>query len=124
MREVRKQLDDLKKRIGKDERGKAIVDAAKALDKKMTAIEETLYQTKNRSAQDPLNFPIRLNDKLASVAESASIGDFAPTAQHRAVYAKLVQQIDAELVKAKALWTTDLPALNAMVKQSEIAAVQ
>jgi photosystem II stability/assembly factor-like uncharacterized protein len=124
MREVRKQLDDLKKRIGKDEKAKPIVDAAKALDKKMTAIEETLYQTKNRSAQDPLNFPIRLNDKLASVAESASTGDFAPTAQHRAVYARLVQQIDAELAKARALWTTDLPALNAMVKQSEVVPIQ
>jgi seryl-tRNA synthetase len=99
IREVRKQLDDLKKRIGKDEKGKPIVDAAKELDKKMTAIEEALYQTKNRSPQDPLNFPIRLNDKLASVAESASTGDFAPTAQHRAVYAQLVQKIDAELAK-------------------------
>ncbi|MDP9191032.1 MAG: glycosyl hydrolase [Acidobacteriota bacterium] len=124
MREVRKQLTELRKSIGKDEKGKAIVDAAKALDKKMTAIEEALYQTKNRSAQDPLNFPIRLNDKLASVAESASIGAFAPTAQHRAVYAQLVQQIDAELAKVRALWATDLPALNVMVKQSEVAAIQ
>jgi photosystem II stability/assembly factor-like uncharacterized protein len=124
MREVRKQLDDLKKRIGKDEKGKAIVDAAKALDKKMTAIEETLYQTKNRSAQDPLNFPIRLNDKLASLADSAATGDFAPTAQHRAVYAELVQKIDAELAKGKALWTTDLPALNTMVKASEVVPIQ
>ncbi|HEX6640081.1 MAG TPA: glycosyl hydrolase, partial [Thermoanaerobaculia bacterium] len=124
IREVRKQLDDLKKRLGKDEKNKPIVTAAKELDTKMTAIEEALYQTKNRSSQDPLNFPIRLNDKLASVAESASIGDFAPTAQHRAVYAQLVQQIDAELAKLKALWATDLPALNALVKQSEVVAVQ
>jgi photosystem II stability/assembly factor-like uncharacterized protein len=124
IREVRKQLDDLRKRVGKDEKAKPIVDASKALDKKMTAIEEALYQTKNRSSQDPLNFPIRLNDKLASVAESASIGDFAPTAQHRAVYAQLVQQIDAELAKSKTLWETDLPALNALVKQAEVLAVQ
>ncbi|HYC61818.1 MAG TPA: glycosyl hydrolase [Thermoanaerobaculia bacterium] len=124
IREVRKQLDDLKKRSGKEEKTKPIVEAAKALDKKMTAIEEALYQTKNRSSQDPLNFPIRLNDKLASVADSASIGDFAPTAQHRAVYAQLVQQIDAELAKLKTLWATDLPALNALVKQAEVVAVQ
>ena len=101
---MRKQLDDLRKRIGKDEKGKPIVDAAKALDKKMTAIEEALYQTKNRSSQDPLNFPIRLNDKLASVADSAAAGDFAPTAQQRAVYAQLVQKIDAELAQAARVW--------------------
>jgi len=124
IREVRKQLDDLKKKLAKDEKAKPIVDAAKELDKKMTAIEEALYQTKNRSAQDPLNFPIRLNDKLASVAESASIGDFAPTAQHRVVYAQLVEKIDAELVKLRALWEKELPALNAMVKSSDVAAVK
>jgi photosystem II stability/assembly factor-like uncharacterized protein len=124
IREVRKQLDDLKKRSAKDEKAKPIVAAAKELDKKMTAIEEALYQTKNRSSQDPLNFPIRLNDKLASVADSAGTGDFAPTAQQRAVYVQLVAQIDAELAKLRALWATDLPALNAMVKQSEVVAVQ
>ena len=124
IREVRTQLKDLRTRVGSEESGKPIVDAAKALDKKMTEIEEALYQTKNRSSQDPLNFPIRLNDKLASVAESASAGDFAPTAQQRSVYAELVTQIDAELAKLRAVWETDLPALNALVKSSEIAAVK
>jgi photosystem II stability/assembly factor-like uncharacterized protein len=122
IREVRKQLTDLRTRVGKD--NKPITDAAKELDKKMTAVEEALYQTKNRSAQDPLNFPIRLNDKLASVAESAGMGDFAPTAQHRAVYANLVQQIDAQLAQLKAIWDTDLPALNALVKSADVAAVK
>ena len=124
IREVRTQLKDLRTRIGKEESGKPIVEAAKALDKKMTEVEEALYQTKNRSSQDPLNFPIRLNDKLASVADSAASGDFAPTAQQRAVYAELAAQIDAELARLKAVWETDLPALNALVKSSEIAAVK
>ncbi len=124
IREVRTQLKDLRARIGKDEKGKPIVDTAKELDKKMTAIEEALYQTKNRSSQDPLNFPIRLNDKLASVADSAAAGDFAPTAQQRAVYAELATQIDAELAKLKEVWEKDLPALNALVKSSEVAAVK
>ena len=124
IREVRAQLKDLRTRVGNEESGKPIVEAAKALDKRMTEIEEALYQTKNRSSQDPLNFPIRLNDKLASVAESASAGDFPPTAQQRAVYAELVAQIDAELAKLRTVWETDLPALNALVKQSEVAAVK
>ena len=124
IRKVRTQLGDLRKRIGKDEKGKPIVEAAKALDKKMTAVEDALYQTKNRSPQDPLNFPIRLNDKLAGVAESAASGDYAPTAQQRAVYAQLVEKIDAELAKLKEVWEKDLPALNAMVKASEVPAIQ
>ncbi|MGZ5446015.1 MAG: VPS10 domain-containing protein [Thermoanaerobaculia bacterium] len=124
VREVREQLAGIRTRIGKGEAGKPIVEATKALDKKMTAIEEALYQTKNRSAQDPLNFPIRLNDKLASVADSAATGDFAPTEQQRAVYARLVEQIDAQLAQLRAVWETDLPALNAMVKQAEVPAIQ
>jgi photosystem II stability/assembly factor-like uncharacterized protein len=124
IREVRAQLKDVRKHAGKDDKAKPIVDAAKALDKKMTAIEEALYQTKNRSSQDPLNFPIRLNDKLASVADSAATGDFAPTAQHRAVYAELVTAIDAQLAQLKEVWEKDLPALNALVKASEVPAVK
>jgi photosystem II stability/assembly factor-like uncharacterized protein len=124
VREVRKQLDDLRKRVGDDPNGKPVVDAAKALDEKMTRIEETLYQTKNRSAQDPLNFPIRLNDKLASVAESASVGDAAPTAQHRAVAAQLLTQIDAQLAQLREVWERDLPALNALVKASAVQPIK
>ncbi|HEY0160624.1 MAG TPA: glycosyl hydrolase [Thermoanaerobaculia bacterium] len=110
IREVRKQLEDLKKRVGEG----PVTEAAKALDAKITKIEETLYQTKNRSPQDPLNFPIRLNDKLASVADSASAGDFPPTAQQRAVAAALLTQIDAQLAQLKEVWEKDLPALNAL----------
>ena len=48
----------------------------------MTKVEEALYQTKNRSPQDPLNFPIRLNDKLNALAGSAGgFGDARPTDQ-------------------------------------------
>jgi photosystem II stability/assembly factor-like uncharacterized protein len=120
IREVRKQLDDLKKRVEKG----PVFDTAKALDEKMTKIEETLYQTRNRSPQDPLNYPIRLNDKLAAVAESASYGDFAPTAQQRAVATQLITQIDAQLAQLKELWDKDLPALNALVKGSEVPAIK
>jgi len=121
VRNTRKQLDELRKHA-KD--NKTIVDAAKALDKKMTAVEEVLYQTKNKSPQDPLNYPIRLNDKLAGVASSADSGDFAPTAQQRAVYDQLVQQIDAELAKLKEVWEKDVPALNKLVKESDVPAIK
>jgi len=109
VREVRKQLAEVKKRVGDT---KAVTDAASDLDKKMTAVEEALYQTKNKSSQDPLNYPIRLNDKLAGVGDSASAGWHAPTAQQIAVRDELVVKIDAELAKLKAIWDTDLPAFN------------
>ena len=77
----------------------------------MTAIEETLYQTKNKSSQDPLNYPIRLNDKLAGIGDSARPG---PSRQprSRSPYATSSSQIDAQLAKLKAIWDKDLPAFN------------
>jgi hypothetical protein len=119
IRDVRKQIVDLKKHAAKP-----VIDAATELDKKMTAIEETLYQTKNKSSQDPLNYPIRLNDKLSGVGDSASTGAYPPTAQQLAVRDELVVKIDAELAKLKAIWDTDLPALNKMVKESSEPAIK
>src|SRR5436305_283639 len=108
IREVRKQLADVKKRADKE--AKPLLDAANDLDKKMTAVEEALYQTKNKSPQDPLNYPVRLNNKLAAVADSAELGAWAPTAQDVAVRDEVVRQIDEQLAKLKAIWATDLPA--------------
>ena len=121
IRDVRKALTDVKKRAGDN---KPVTEAANDLDKKMTAIEETLYQTKNHSPEDPLNFPIRLNDKLAGVGDSASAGAFAPTAQQIAVRDELVAQIDAQLAKLKAIWDTDLPAFNKIVRDQNVPAVK
>ncbi len=83
IRDVRTQLQEIEKRLAKDDAQKPVVAAAKEIDKKMTAVEEALYQTKSHSSEDPLNFPIKLNDKLNSVADSASLGDNRPTAQGR-----------------------------------------
>ena len=120
IRDVRRSLTDIKKRAGDN---KTVVSAANDLDKKMTAIEETLYQTKNHSPEDPLNFPIRLNDKLAGVGDSASTGSYAPTAQQIAVRDELFAQIDAELGKLKAVWDTDLPAFNKLIRDQNVPAV-
>ncbi len=65
IRDVREQLTTLTKRVKDDAE---VTGTAKAIDKKVTAVEEALHQTKAKSSQDVLNFPIRLNNKLASVA--------------------------------------------------------
>ncbi|HZF09723.1 MAG TPA: glycosyl hydrolase [Thermoanaerobaculia bacterium] len=123
IREVRAQLGDLKKRLGKGDDKKPLVQAADDLDKKMTAIEEALYQTKNRSNEDPLNFPIRLNDKLANLAQSVAAGDYPPTAQAQEVQKELTAAIDAQLAKLKEIWDQDLPAFNQKVAASNVPAI-
>lgn len=123
IRLVRGQLTDFQKRLKSNDKYKTVLDASADLDKKMTAVEEALYQTKNRSRQDPLNYPVRLNDKLAALASTAGSGDFPPTAQAIAVKAELFAAIDSELNKLSALWKTDLPALNKMLRDQDAPAI-
>ncbi|HET6973357.1 MAG TPA: hypothetical protein VFH96_04995 [Pyrinomonadaceae bacterium] len=123
IRDVRKQVEDLLKRVGGQPNFKVVNDAGTALNKNLTAIEEALYQTKNQSSQDPLNFPIRLNNKLAALGGVVASAEASPTAQSYAVYDEVVAQIDAQLQKLGQLMRTDVPAFNQLVKDQNIPAV-
>jgi hypothetical protein len=89
----------------------------------MTAVEEALYQTKNQSSQDPLNYPIRLNNKLSALAGVVASADAAPTASSYAVYEDLAGRIDAELARLRTILDTDLAAFNALVRDKAVPAV-
>jgi photosystem II stability/assembly factor-like uncharacterized protein len=101
----------------------AVRKAAKELDGKLVAVEEALYQTKSRSVEDALNYPIRLDDKLNGVAEEASIGYYRPTAQAIAVRDQLVAAIDAQLAKLDDVLAHDLPGFNQLAAGAGVQAV-
>jgi len=135
IRDVRKQLDAVKarrKEAAQDGEKDAeaeeaspdpVLEAADALDEQMTEIEKALYQTKNQSRQDPLNFPIRLNDKLAGLMRLGDFGDFRPTDQMEEVRRQLTAAIDAELTKLRELWAEELPAFNELAAERGVTAV-
>lgn len=123
IREVRGQISAVNKRLGGIADADTIKKAGKALLEKITKVEEALYQTKNQSRQDPLNFPIRLNNKLASLASVASRGDNRPTDSMVAVKNELTAQIDAQLATLRQVFATDLPAYNELVRKANIPAV-
>jgi photosystem II stability/assembly factor-like uncharacterized protein len=124
IREVRKQVEDFTKRVndaGTD--GKAVTAAAKDLNEKMRAIEEEIIQVKIKSSQDPLNYPIKLNNKIAVLAEVASSMDAPPTDASLTVFNQLAAKLDAQLVKLEAIKTIDLPAFNKLVREQEVPAI-
>lgn len=123
IRDVRKQVDDITNRVKDQPSGKVIADAARALKAKLAAVEEELYQTKNQSSQDPLNYPIRLNNKLAALAGVVAEADAAPTDQSLVVFGELVGKIDDQLQKLAAIIRTDLPAFNKLVRDQDVPAV-
>ena len=91
-------------------------DAAGALKTKLDTIEAAIYQVHNRASEDPLNFPIRLNNKIAALGGSIASADARPTAQDYAVYTLLSGQLDHELAELKTTLASGLPPLNAMLR--------
>ncbi|MBC7923718.1 MAG: glycosyl hydrolase [Ferruginibacter sp.] len=123
IREVRGQLKQVTGRVKEADENKPMLEAAKVLNRKLTDIEEALYQTKNRSSQDPLNFPIRLNDKLGNLVGVAGSGDYRPTDQSYAFKKEITGKIDEQLSKLKVVLQTDVPNFNKLVKEKGIDAV-
>ena len=123
IRDARKQIDDITNRLKDQPSGKAIGDAANPLKAKLSAVEEELYQTRNQSSQDPLNYPIRLNNKLAALTGVAGSADTAPTEQTYAVFDELTGKIDVQLKNLEETMRNDLPAFNKMVRDQDIPAV-
>jgi photosystem II stability/assembly factor-like uncharacterized protein len=120
IRAAREQMDAFMTKIKGVGEYKDVEEAGEALMAKMTAVEEALYQTKNESGQDPLNFPIRLNNKLAALLGVAGSGEWAPTKQSEDVRVELTEQIDEQLAILAQIMEKDLPAFNDLVKEKAV----
>ena len=120
VREAKSQIEGLEKRLDDSEGHQAVAEASSALKEKLGEIEKALYQTQNRSRQDPLNFPIRLNDKLAGLYGNAFFGDFGPTDGAQQVRDQLFAAIDEQLQTLEKVLAEELPALNAQVKAADV----
>ena len=124
IKKVRDQINTLKKSIKDQEKHKELLDFADMLVKDLTAVEEALYQTKSKSRQDPLNFPIRLNNKLAHLNSLTRIGTYRPTQQAIDFKNEISKEIDAELAKLYSLFNNEIKELNSKVKDSQIDFIQ
>ena len=124
VKKVRSQVGLLKKSIKDKKTHKDLIGFADKLVKDMTVIEETLYQTKSKSGQDPLNFPIRLNNKLGHLNSLTRIGNYAPTQQAIDFKNEITKDIDLELAKLYSLFDKNVKELNQKVKDSNIDLIQ
>jgi len=112
IRKVNAQLDAFTKQYKNSEQTKDLVEKAKNLKEKFGKVEKALYQTQNKSAQDPLNFPVRLNNKLGHLNSLVAIDDFPPTEQDIAVKNELTGQINEQLKIFNALINKEIQEFN------------
>lgn len=122
IREVRQQMNDLSSRLGK-ELPKEVKQQIDTIHKQITAVEEELHQTKAKSGQDVLNYPIKLDDKLSSIYNASAAGQSGLSKQAKDAYAELVVLIDAQLNKLKNIMTNDVSKLNQLIHEKTLPVI-
>ena len=119
IREIRKQME-----AGlKETSDPAITAYAKDLMAKLALIEEDLYQVRNRSNQDPLNFPIKLGNRISAVRRSLETGDGKPTAGVYKVFEELSKELDEQLVKLDNTLKSGIEGLNPMLMNKSMKGI-
>ncbi len=124
--DIRKTRDDLiylKNKIGTDEKYKEVAERIKKFEEELSQLENTIHQTKNRSVQDPLNYGIKVNNRLAHLMVEQGNGDYPPTKQGEEVRQMLTKIVDEELIKVKTAIRTNLEMINSLVKEKGIEIV-
>ena len=112
MRSIHEKLAAFEMTYKDQEELSDLVAKAKFIQESLATLEKTLYQTQNRSNQDPLNFPIRLTNKLAHLNRLVGMNDFGPTDQDEAVRQQLTAAIEKALASFEKIKETDVKSFN------------
>ncbi|MCL6566447.1 MAG: glycosyl hydrolase [Acidobacteriia bacterium] len=123
IRDLRRQLQALRQRTGSDAKYRTLLDAIGTLEKNMAAVEEELIQVRSIARQDPLNYPVKLNDKLLALASVVESADRAPTKQSYAVFAKLRGELDVHLARWREIVARDVRAVNEAARSAGVEIV-
>jgi hypothetical protein len=122
VRGIRPQIKDRQGKL--DSKTGPTAKALEDLEKNLTAVEVQLYQTKNQSGQDPLNYPIMLNNKIAALQGVVESADVAPTEQSGEMYEMLAGRVGEQLVKLDSTVKTQLPAVNGLLQRQKLEPIK
>ncbi|HEV8150256.1 MAG TPA: glycosyl hydrolase [Gemmatimonadales bacterium] len=108
IRRVKAQLAD---RLKKSD-DPVLKSSGATLNSNASAVEENIYQVRNQSGQDPLNFPIKVNNRLANLLSMAERGDGPPTNNMPEIFGILSAELKSYTDRLAQVWSTDLAAVN------------
>ncbi|MFC1661796.1 WD40/YVTN/BNR-like repeat-containing protein [Gemmatimonadota bacterium] len=120
IRDVKGRIEARLEESGDEE----LSQAGEALSAKLSAVEGEVYQVRNRSNQDPLNFPIKLNNKLAALMGVVEGGEARPTDQSYAVFEYLSALLQAELDRLSGILQEDLGTFNRRLEGLGLGAIE
>jgi len=120
LRKVRDKIDRLAEEVKARPEAAAFLEEPKKASGRLTAVEDVLIQAKSKSSQDPLNYPVKLDDKIAALAAAASGADAPPTDQVRELFKELSEKAEAEIRNLKAVLESDVPRLNDLLREAGV----
>jgi len=123
LRNIRQQAEDWARRSSERKDHEAISASARSLKEKLAPIEDELTQSKAKTRQDTMNWPVKLNGKLAWLAAVISSAQTAPARQAYELYEDLSQRIDVQLQRLKEIIDTDVAAFNQLMSESGVPAI-
>jgi photosystem II stability/assembly factor-like uncharacterized protein len=123
LRDLRGQLVALEKRLGGKDGDKSLATSLGDLRKKLGSLEEQLVQVNATASEDEANYPTMLNSKLSYLNAVSDSADTAPTPAEEAVFAKLSQDLDAQLAAWHDIQAKDLSGLNAALAKANVTPV-
>ncbi len=123
IRALKQQLDGVLQRVAGTPAADSLRPLADSLRGRLSAIEEEIYQVRNRSNQDPLNYPIRLNNRIAALAGVVASADARPTDQAMQVFDMLSAELELQLAALRRIVETEVPAFNARVRTLDVPAL-
>ena len=112
---IRKLKKDLSFLRGKASGHPSLAEDAGAFEQKLSEIENAIHMTKNQSLQDPVNYGIRINNRLAFLLYDSQRGDYPPTEQAVAFFQEVREELSATLRALEDAKATYLGAINEKV---------
>ncbi len=122
VRGVRPQIKDRESKL--DSKVGPTAKALQDLEKNLTSVETSLYQVKNQSGEDPLNFPIMLNNKVSALQGVVESGEGPPTEQSYEIFNQLSGKVNEQLLKLDTTVTKQLPQVNLMLQKQKLAPIK
>jgi photosystem II stability/assembly factor-like uncharacterized protein len=123
LRSLKKQIGEVIAKVKGHEREERITTEGQRLLKRLTEIENVLIQSKSKSGQDPLNYPILLDNKISALGSVVGMSDGRPTSQSYQVFRMLSSQADTQIGQLNLLLKRDIPEFNRTVRDANIPAV-
>ena len=120
VRDIKGQIDERLEETDSEE----VATQADVADENLSVVEAEIYQVRNQSNQDPLNYPIKLNNKLAALLGVVEGAEDRPTTQSYTVFERLSDLLEEQISQMQIVIQRDVGRLNELLVQEGLEPIE